>query len=177
MRDDSAFEVVNHVVLGLVCFRVKGSNSDNELLHTHVNADRRIHLVPAKVKVKVKDGEVKVNGTENKVNDGEVKVNDTENKVKDGDVNVNDTENKVKDGEVKVNDTENKVTDGEVKVNDTENNVKDGEVKVNGTENKVKDDEMFFLRFAVCASRTQSAHVTYAWSVIKEIAEKLLTRK
>ena len=149
VRDDPAFEVVNHVVLGLVCFRVKGSNSDNELLHTHVNADRRIHLVPAKVKVKVKDGEVKVNGTENKVNDGDVNVNDTENKV----------------------------TDGEVKVNDTENKVKDGEVKVNGTENKVKDDEMFFLRFAVCASRTQSAHVTYAWSVIKEIAEKLFTRK
>jgi len=33
---------------------------------------------------------------------------------------------------------------------------------------------VYFLRFAVCATRTEPEDVMFAWSVIGELAEKLL---
>ena len=40
-----------------------------------------------------------------------------------------------------------------------------------------KEKDIYFLRFAVCGSRTQSSDVTFAWNTIVEIAEKLLSSK
>ncbi|CAG5136399.1 unnamed protein product [Candidula unifasciata] len=84
VRSDPRFEIFGAVTLGLVCFRLKGPNSTNEALNKRINDDRRIHLVPSKVK---------------------------------------------------------------------------------GT---------YFLRFAVCASSTQSSDVTFAWSVIQDITGSVL---
>ncbi|GFO16797.1 Aromatic-l-amino-acid decarboxylase [Plakobranchus ocellatus] len=50
VRSDPRFEIVAEVVLGLVCFRLKGDNSQSELLNKLVNDDRRIHITPSKVK-------------------------------------------------------------------------------------------------------------------------------
>ncbi|WAR30449.1 DDC-like protein [Mya arenaria] len=72
VRSDERFEVVQKVVMGLVCFRLKD-----------INADGRIHMVPSIVK------------------------------------------------------------------------------------------EVYFLRFAICASRTTSDDVRFAWNVIKELASKM----
>ncbi|XP_012942336.1 aromatic-L-amino-acid decarboxylase [Aplysia californica] len=83
VADDSRFEIVGEVTLGLVCFRLKGPNSANETLNKKINDDRRIHLVPSKVK------------------------------------------------------------------------------------------DTYFLRFAVCARGTQMSDVTFAWSVIREITDKM----
>ncbi|KAK6618265.1 Tyrosine decarboxylase [Polyplax serrata] len=44
---DQRFEVCNEVKLGLVCFRLKGSNSLNEKLLSTINASGKIHMVPA----------------------------------------------------------------------------------------------------------------------------------
>jgi aromatic-L-amino-acid decarboxylase len=35
----------------------------------------------------------------------------------------------------------------------------------------------YFLRFAVCASRTESKDVEFAWKVIEELAQKLKAEK
>ncbi|GFR84754.1 aromatic-L-amino-acid decarboxylase [Elysia marginata] len=83
VRTDARFEIFGEVVLGLVCFRLKGDNETNERLNKMINDDRRIHLTPSQVK------------------------------------------------------------------------------------------DTYFLRFAVCASSTQGADVTYAWSVVKQMADKL----
>lgn len=87
VKADQRFEIFGEVVLGLVCFRIKGSNEVNERLLKTINDDRRIHMVPSKV-------------------------------------------------------------------NDT-----------------------FFLRFAVCASRTESKDVKFAWEVIQELTEKISDEK
>lgn len=47
VKADSRFEVVNQVVLGLVCFRLKGSNSLNQKLLSAINASGKLHMVPA----------------------------------------------------------------------------------------------------------------------------------
>jgi aromatic-L-amino-acid decarboxylase len=45
---DSRFEIVTKVQMGLVCFRLKGSNELNEKLLKHINGTGNIHLVPSK---------------------------------------------------------------------------------------------------------------------------------
>lgn len=47
VRSDSRFEVVNQVIFGLVCFRLKGSNQLNEKLLSSINASGKLHMVPA----------------------------------------------------------------------------------------------------------------------------------
>ncbi len=37
-----------------------------------------------------------------------------------------------------------------------------------------KSKGVYFLRFAVCAAKTESSDITYAWNVICELTEKLL---
>uniref|UniRef100_A0A8C3WQ97 Aromatic-L-amino-acid decarboxylase n=1 Tax=Catagonus wagneri TaxID=51154 RepID=A0A8C3WQ97_9CETA len=46
VRQDPRFEVCAEVTLGLVCFRLKGSNRLNEALLERINSARKIHLVP-----------------------------------------------------------------------------------------------------------------------------------
>lgn len=46
---DPRFEIVAEVVLGLVCFRLKGSNDINENLLKKINGAGNIHLVPSKI--------------------------------------------------------------------------------------------------------------------------------
>ncbi|XP_037075269.1 tyrosine decarboxylase-like isoform X2 [Pollicipes pollicipes] len=41
------FELMNEVKLGLVCFRLKGSNALNQKLLTNINASGKLHMVPA----------------------------------------------------------------------------------------------------------------------------------
>ncbi|KAK0086708.1 hypothetical protein PV325_002705 [Microctonus aethiopoides] len=48
VRADSRFEIIGEVVLGLVCFRLKGSNELNEALLKKINGLGNIHLVPSK---------------------------------------------------------------------------------------------------------------------------------
>ncbi|XP_004630583.1 aromatic-L-amino-acid decarboxylase [Octodon degus] len=43
---DRRFEICVEVTLGLVCFRLKGSNQLNEMLLKRINSARKIHLVP-----------------------------------------------------------------------------------------------------------------------------------
>ncbi|KAL0268429.1 UNVERIFIED_CONTAM: hypothetical protein PYX00_010382 [Menopon gallinae] len=47
VRKDPRFEVCNEVRLGLVCFRLKGSNSLNEKLLSAINGSGKLHMVPA----------------------------------------------------------------------------------------------------------------------------------
>lgn len=47
---DNRFDIFGEVVMGLVCFRLKGNNDRNELLLKAVNDDGRIHIVPSLVK-------------------------------------------------------------------------------------------------------------------------------
>lgn len=49
VREDNRFEIFSEVVLGLVCFRLKGSNERNEILLRRINGHGVIHLVPSKV--------------------------------------------------------------------------------------------------------------------------------
>ncbi|KAL2083952.1 hypothetical protein ACEWY4_019470 [Coilia grayii] len=49
VRNDPRFEISADVVLGLVCFRLKGSNELNEALLKSINSARRIHLVPCQL--------------------------------------------------------------------------------------------------------------------------------
>ncbi|CAH1785663.1 unnamed protein product [Owenia fusiformis] len=81
---DDRFEITAEVIMGLVCFRIKGPNEPNEKLLKLINEDGRIHLVPSKI-------------------------------------------------------------------NDT-----------------------YFIRFAVCAKSTESKDITYAWSVITELATGIM---
>lgn len=48
-RADSRFEIVTEVTMGLVCFRLKGSNEINEALLKRINGRGKIHLVPSKI--------------------------------------------------------------------------------------------------------------------------------
>ena len=47
VRADDRFEVVNDVLLSLVCFRLKGSNSLNEELNRKCNEGKDIYITPA----------------------------------------------------------------------------------------------------------------------------------
>ncbi|XP_066596148.1 aromatic-L-amino-acid decarboxylase [Prorops nasuta] len=47
---DPRFEIVAEVILGLVCFRLKGSNDTNEALLKRINGAGNIHLVPSKIR-------------------------------------------------------------------------------------------------------------------------------
>lgn len=47
--NDSRFEVVDEVLMGLVCFRLKGANEQNEILLRQINARGNIHMVPSKI--------------------------------------------------------------------------------------------------------------------------------
>ncbi|KAL4616928.1 aromatic-L-amino-acid decarboxylase-like [Arapaima gigas] len=49
VRDDQRFEICAEVILGLVCFRMKGSNKLNEMLLKRVNGARKIHMVPCQL--------------------------------------------------------------------------------------------------------------------------------
>ncbi|KAJ8415694.1 hypothetical protein AAFF_G00402510 [Aldrovandia affinis] len=49
VREDQRFEISADVVLGLVCFRLKGSNELNETLLKRINSTRKIHLVPCQL--------------------------------------------------------------------------------------------------------------------------------
>lgn len=49
VKKDSRFDIMNQVVLGLVCFRLKGSDAINQKLLTSINASGRLHMVPANV--------------------------------------------------------------------------------------------------------------------------------
>ncbi|XP_066930390.1 aromatic-L-amino-acid decarboxylase-like [Clytia hemisphaerica] len=49
IRDDVRFEVVNDVLMGLVCFRLIGDNTLNDKLNRRVNEARKIHMTPAYV--------------------------------------------------------------------------------------------------------------------------------
>ncbi|KAJ9585152.1 hypothetical protein L9F63_003043, partial [Diploptera punctata] len=49
---DKRFEVCNEVKLGLVCFRLKGSDELNQKLLSSINASGKIHMVPASVNEK-----------------------------------------------------------------------------------------------------------------------------
>ena len=46
---DDRFEISYPVTMGLVCFRLKGSNELNEKLNALVNTDGRIHITPSKL--------------------------------------------------------------------------------------------------------------------------------
>lgn len=48
-RKDDRFEIVQKVQMGLVCFRVKGSNELNEALLKRINGRGKIHMVPSKI--------------------------------------------------------------------------------------------------------------------------------
>ncbi|RXG54180.1 hypothetical protein Avbf_07882, partial [Armadillidium vulgare] len=50
VRNDSRFEIFYEVLLGLVCFRLKGTNELNEKLLHMINHGGIIHLVPGTVK-------------------------------------------------------------------------------------------------------------------------------
>nr|XP_020661866.1 aromatic-L-amino-acid decarboxylase [Pogona vitticeps] len=49
---DDRFEICADVILGLVCFRLKGSNELNEALLKSINSARKIHLVPCDMRGK-----------------------------------------------------------------------------------------------------------------------------
>ncbi|XP_063223026.1 aromatic-L-amino-acid decarboxylase-like isoform X1 [Bacillus rossius redtenbacheri] len=50
VRSDDRFEIVGEVIMGLVCFRLKGSNERSERLLKSINGHGVIHLVPSKVR-------------------------------------------------------------------------------------------------------------------------------
>lgn len=49
---DKRFEVCNEVKLGLVCFRLKGTDRINEKLLETINGSGKLHMVPASVNEK-----------------------------------------------------------------------------------------------------------------------------
>ncbi|XP_008298294.1 aromatic-L-amino-acid decarboxylase-like, partial [Stegastes partitus] len=49
VRADKRFEICAEVIMGLVCFRLKGSNELNENLLKRINKNREIHLVPCQL--------------------------------------------------------------------------------------------------------------------------------
>ncbi|KAL3270011.1 hypothetical protein HHI36_009068 [Cryptolaemus montrouzieri] len=50
VKGDSRFELCNKVVLGLVCFRLRGSDKLNEKLLSNINESGKLHMVPASQK-------------------------------------------------------------------------------------------------------------------------------
>ncbi|XP_055277650.1 aromatic-L-amino-acid decarboxylase [Moschus berezovskii] len=50
VRQDPRFEICAEVTLGLVCFRLKGSNKLNEALLESINSAKKIHLVPCSLR-------------------------------------------------------------------------------------------------------------------------------
>lgn len=52
VRQDPRFEICAQVTLGLVCFRLKGSNQVNEALLQRINDAKKIHLVPCRLRDK-----------------------------------------------------------------------------------------------------------------------------
>ncbi|RWS25247.1 aromatic-L-amino-acid decarboxylase-like protein [Leptotrombidium deliense] len=46
---DSRFEITHPVILGLVCFRLKGTNELNEKFVNTINDRKNIHLTPTKI--------------------------------------------------------------------------------------------------------------------------------
>ena len=49
VEKDERFTLFCDVIMGLVCFRYKGKNKENEELHRRINNAGRIHMTPAKV--------------------------------------------------------------------------------------------------------------------------------
>ena len=49
VREDPRFRVMNSVKVGLVCFRLAGSDAINQKLLSMINASGRLHMVPANV--------------------------------------------------------------------------------------------------------------------------------
>ncbi|RWS10963.1 Aromatic-L-amino-acid decarboxylase-like protein, partial [Dinothrombium tinctorium] len=49
VSQDSRFEITHPVILGLICFRIKGTNELNEAFVNLVNERKKIHLTPAKI--------------------------------------------------------------------------------------------------------------------------------
>ncbi|KAK3798593.1 hypothetical protein RRG08_008983 [Elysia crispata] len=60
---------------------------------------------------------------------------------------------------------------GDNAINERLNKMINDDRRIHITPSAVKGT--YFLRFAVCASSTQGADVTYAWSVVKEMADKV----
>lgn len=52
MKKDNRFEVVNDVKLGLVCFRLRASDTTNQDLLATINASGKLHMIPSMVKDK-----------------------------------------------------------------------------------------------------------------------------
>uniref|UniRef100_A0A8P0T176 Aromatic-L-amino-acid decarboxylase n=2 Tax=Canis lupus familiaris TaxID=9615 RepID=A0A8P0T176_CANLF len=52
VQQDPRFEICTEVTLGLVCFRLKGSNRLNEELLERINSAKKIHLVPCHLRDK-----------------------------------------------------------------------------------------------------------------------------
>ncbi|XP_040311004.1 aromatic-L-amino-acid decarboxylase isoform X2 [Herpailurus yagouaroundi] len=52
LHQDPRFEICAEVTLGLVCFRLKGSNKLNEALLERINGTKKIHLVPCHLRDK-----------------------------------------------------------------------------------------------------------------------------
>lgn len=52
VNKDSRFEVLNDVRLGLVCFRLTGSDKTNQELLAYINASGELHMIPSIVKGK-----------------------------------------------------------------------------------------------------------------------------
>ena len=49
VRKDERFELPVPPKLGLVCFRLKGSNEINEELNKRINDEKKIHITPSKI--------------------------------------------------------------------------------------------------------------------------------
>ncbi|XP_066997953.1 aromatic-L-amino-acid decarboxylase [Anabrus simplex] len=52
VKKDSRFEVINNVQLGLVCFRLKGTDRINQDLLALINGSGKLHMIPAIVRGK-----------------------------------------------------------------------------------------------------------------------------
>ncbi|XP_014667849.1 PREDICTED: aromatic-L-amino-acid decarboxylase-like [Priapulus caudatus] len=50
LLQDERFDLIAPVTMGLVCFRLKGSNDVSERLLKRINDDGRIHMVPSKIR-------------------------------------------------------------------------------------------------------------------------------
>lgn len=50
LRRDKRFEIVNDVLVGLVCFRLKESDQTNQELLANINASGKLHMIPSRVK-------------------------------------------------------------------------------------------------------------------------------
>lgn len=49
VRSDDRFEITAEVIMGLVCFRLKGENELSEQLLKRINAKGVVHMVPSKI--------------------------------------------------------------------------------------------------------------------------------